>query len=215
MLLAELNDLEENYVCFRWTEARIRRTYYEKIWKARREQNDPLSKEGREAGRREEENLRRMLASLEDKSKQSSNGFIEKIRSLQNGDKRLAVCCREKGYEECIQKSYQPFYQLLEEAEKRFGPIFEHEREYRKAVKLTAGDTEGLYPRDTLEEKRAHKDYYERFELERSPARFQEDAEMINFFHEAHEKLTVNFPPENCCYHCGPQDWDKKIEKLF
>ena len=46
-----LDKLEKIYIHYRWTEAKIRRIYYEKIWEARLDGNDPLSPEKRERAR--------------------------------------------------------------------------------------------------------------------------------------------------------------------
>ncbi len=213
--LQELSRLEEVFQRYRWAEFKIRIFEYERLWKARRESNDPLSKETRFRGQHEEDRLLEELAAMDEVSKKSSNELLEGFRKIKNLHEELAPCCPDKDVQECLGKSLETLYVKADEGIGYFEHIFEHEREYRKEVSLSVGGRQGLYPEDTVELPVQHGDFFPRYEVERRQARFEEDAWMVHFFGELRKMLTDSFPGDDCCFRCGKTDWDRKSEKIF
>ena len=213
-LLQILQETENYFASYRWAEAKIRWLYYEKLWAARRQEADPLSKSTRHQGEEEAARLERELEDEEAMSLESSNGFVKKLEEFQNGHSLLEGCCPEKGFQECQQTAFRPAYEVLDQCKKAFDHIFEHEREYRKEVALTSGEKEGLYPLDSLEKPELHQEYYWRFEADREEQRFRENEEIAAYFWEARNILNWDFAGKTCCTHCGVTEWEKKIEGL-
>lgn len=206
-LLGILGEMEHHFASYRWAESKIRWLYYEKLWAARREAADPLNKEKRRKGEKEAEFLERELSDDEALSLQASNGFIKKLQEFQEGDLALAACCPENEFKECQQTAFRPAYAVLDQGKRAFDHIFEHEREYREEVALTAGSKEGLYPLDALEKPELHQEYYWRFEAEREERRFQENQEMMQSLLDVRNILNRDFAGKTCCTHCGVTEW--------
>lgn len=203
-LISDLQDLEDVYRKYRWTESKIRFLYYEKLWSARNDANDPLSKEKREKGAADNETLEQILTELEDTALQSSNSFSKGIIQFQESYAYFKNCCSENAFGTCVRNWYEPFVSTLQDLGRWFEHIFEGEREYRSAVSQTAGGRQGLYPEDTVESRREHGEYYPRFERERESKRFQEDRGMMESFLAVRRLLLESSEGLNCCLHCGP-----------
>lgn len=215
LLHEDLGALEASFHKYRWAEAKIRRLYYEYLWPAREKARDPLARETRTEGSEEEKQFVERLRELERQSAAASNQFHERIQKFDQQHLGFQSYCPEKGYEECVQKAFLPVTKVTEEMQKLFEHIFEGEREYRKAVSLTAGGPEGLYPEDAVEAPSEHSDYYWRFENERHPKRFEEDSRIADLLHKIDQILKWDFPGSACCYSCGPSHWEKKVEELL
>ena len=202
-LLGNLRKVEIHYNQYRWTETKIRELVYNRLWKARRDSLDPLSKETRKAGKEEEERILPLLMHYEKESLVHSNGFNEELRKVQDSILGWGQCCPEKDFADCASEAFRQVDEMTEAARLAFGHVFEHEREFRTAVLKTAAGREGLYAEDALEEPARHDDYYWRFEAEREADRFAEDRVIRDYFHEIEKKLTWKFEGERCCLACG------------
>lgn len=201
-ILKGVRRLELYYSQYRLSEFKIRRLMYEKIWQARTDGNDPLSKEKRAQGQEEEKRLAPVLRDLRQESETASNGFLKSLQALQQADANVSPICPRSDFRTCLAQAYQPVYRLLEECRAAFDSIFEQEREYRTAVENVSGGRDGLYPQDTVEPAAGHTDFYWRFESARSPQRFEEDSHMNDLLTEIRRILTANFPGDSCCLQC-------------
>lgn len=213
--LQNITALEETYIRFRNTEFKIRIFEYTRLWKARAQGNEPLSKDRRSAGQVEEERVLDELAHLDDISQKSSNGLIEGLQQLRALQELFAPCCPDPDIQACLGNSLVPFYEKVASGIDYFGHVFEHEREYRKEVGLTIGGRKGIYPEDTVEAGSDHGDFFARYEVERRQNRFEEDVWMASFFQDLRKMLTDSFPGDHCCLGCGVTDWERKTEKIF
>jgi hypothetical protein len=201
-MLDKLDSLEQFYNRYRWIQSKLRRIYYDPLWKARTKRIDPLSKSTREAGQIEEDYWMKELKELEAASSDVSNGFVDQIHEMQNAELVFLTCCPEKKYKECVQEYIKPITKVLDQVEVTFAHIFEHEREYLKEVSLTAGPKEGLYMEDALEPKKDHTDYYARFESFRESRRFEEDQTLLRYFHQVRKMLNDSRLQPDCCVSC-------------
>ncbi len=201
-LKAELELLENHFLRYRWLQTRIRRLYYEELWRVRTEEQDPLVKSKREEATREEERLKTVLGDLESGSEDAANGLQNEIKRLLQGDEFFYPCCVEAPFRDCVASGLQPLYQSVAQFSRDFEHIFEHEREYQKAVALTAGGRQGLYPQDSLEKKEGHDEYFTRFESDRNFSRFQEDASVTDFLLKAQRQIS-EIKQSPCCSSCG------------
>lgn len=213
-LLRAVDSLESAYLHYRWIEFKIRLLTYQDLWSARTQAMDPVSKDARRRGELEEKRLLEILKDADARSLKASNGFHQEIRSIQAMDADFMSCCSEKRFAECVEQSFGPLYQTMDETLKAFEHVFEHEREYRKEIELTAAGREGLYAEDALEGKSAHKPFFWRFEVPRRQARFEEDETMMRFFEKARAEVRTAFSGAGCCYGCGRTDWQKKTDKI-
>ncbi len=193
-----IDRLEHAYIQYRWVEAKIRRLYYEDLWAARYDEVNPLDKIKREKGKKRVLELEENLKSLEKNSQSLSNLIWKKNIALQNYREQLS-CHPENAVRTCFDQNFQSIYDHLAAMKIEFDHIFESEREYRKAVSLTAGSRHGLYPQDALEKPVLHKEYYWRFEQERSPKRYAEDAKMMDAFNLLRELTLKRFTDASCC----------------
>jgi hypothetical protein len=214
-LLADFKKLETDYLQYRWTEMQIRLLTYEKLWKARVESLDPLSKEMRAGGNHEEDRLLKILEGLDQESKDYSNAFWKSLGDFKRYSKSFQACCPEKNYGECMDGALRPVFAKIETGKVLFDGIFERERDYRKEVELTAGSRKGLYPEDAIEEEALHGDYFKRYEMERRGRRFEDDKEMAYYFQEVKKMLTDSFPGDVCCQACGKTAWEAKVDAMF
>lgn len=214
-MLLDLDNLENQFAHYRKTETKIRLLTYERLWRARTEGMDPLDKPKRMKGQNEEALLLDELQQLDRESNQDSSDFFEKLQGLKAYENQFGGCCPNKESAECYQTAFLPIRENIEDGLKLYNSIFEHEREYRKAVDLTVGGRQGLYPEDTLESSVQHTPFFKRFEIERRQSRFEEDSNMLRFFHDLRKYLTRDFPGDLCCLHCGKGDWNHKVDVLF
>jgi len=194
-----LRILEDQYLRYRSNEAKIRRLFYDHVWRARIAASDPLSKEQRKSGQAEDERLEQWLRRFEKDSTAAANSLVEMIHRLETMPGRLAACEPNASLAICQSPHWREILDNLDALEKHFEHVFEHEREYREAVELTAGSRKGLYPQDSLEKPVAHGDYYARFEEERASARFQEDARTMELILNLGFQFQDQAPFTNCC----------------
>lgn len=212
VLLNDLARAEENYLNYRWSEIKIRRLYYERLWAARQDAMDAVRKEKRAQGKDEEARVLKALDAAEKSSANSSNGFLNAIRDFQSRDYDFSNACPERQYKECFQKAFKPAYAIAEEMKHYFDTVFEHEREYRLSVAKTVGDRQGLYPEDTVEPPEDHRDYYWRFEKGRQDRRFEEDKRIMDYLHDIEKVVAWKFEGDHCCYQCAVAKRNQKIE---
>lgn len=215
LLLRSIDSLENAYLHYRWVEFKIRLMTYQDLWTSRREAIDPVSKEARRRGEAEETRLLEILKDADQRSLAASNGFHQQIRSIQVMNADFMSCCSEKRFTECIENSFGPLYETMDMTLKAFERVFEHEREYRKEIDLTAAGRGGLYPEDALEEKSKHKPFFWRYEVPRRQARFEEDERMMRLFERAREQARTAFSGAGCCYSCGRTDWQKNTDRII
>lgn len=190
--------LEASYVRYRWVEKKIRRLYYEDIWAARFLAMDPLDKKKREQGQRTNEELEATLRGFEKESDLSANSVSQRITDIQAFSAHM-TCHPERAIQQCMSETYTPIRTLIDLIKIEFEHIFESERDYRKAVALTTGSKEGLYPQDSLEKPVLHKEYFWRFEQERSPKRYEEDARIIDFLNQLKKLSDQKVTYSSCC----------------
>ncbi len=193
-----INRLEASYVRYRWIEAKIRRLYYKDIWAARYKAMDPLDKKKRREGERANNELESVLRSFEKEADLSANSVMKKISEIQTFNAHTA-CHPEHEVEQCLSETYTPIKSVLDSFKAEFDHIFETERDYRKAVSLTAGSKQGLYPQDALEKPVNHKEYFWRFEQERSPKRHDEDGRIIDFLNQLRDLADKKVAHSSCC----------------
>lgn len=197
-----LAELERIFIQYRWTEAKIRNLFYEGIWEARIQGNDPLSREKRDHGQDQEKRYLELLKPLRSESENLSTAFVRQVEKLKQTDKNVTSLCERRDVQACLILVYDPFYKILEQAKVRFGVIFEHEREYRTAVEKSSGGRDGLYPDDALEPPGEHTDYYWRFEQSKGPQRFEEDQEILRLVLAARKLIHFGDTGEGCCRQC-------------
>lgn len=228
-MLEEVDRLENLYVVFRWTEAKIRLMTYNDLWQARQDSLDPLSKEKRAEGNHQDGRLMALLKTLEKQSSEASSGLWQGLQNFSRHETGFQACCPEKNFKECIHTALKPFFIEVDAGRRLFDLIFERERDFRKEVELTAAGREGHYLEDALEEKAKHADYFARYEMARRAQHYQDDRDMIYFFRGLKKLLTDRFAGDECCYACGPPsllaslssgeasktDWEAKTERLF
>ncbi len=214
-LQREMDALENAYLRYRWVEFKIRLVTYRDLWTARVDAMDPVSTDIRRKGETAEARALLILKDADARALKASNGFHQKIRRIQAMNAAFSDCCREKRFKDCIEKSFGPVHETMDETMKAFEHVFEHEREYRKEIDLTAAGRSGMYAEDALEEKSKHKPYYWRYEVPRRQARFEQDEQMMGLFEKAREQARTIFEPAGCCYVCGHADWQKKSDKII
>ncbi|MBI3316959.1 MAG: hypothetical protein HYZ85_03005 [Candidatus Omnitrophica bacterium] len=214
IILKDLDRVEQNYIKYRWTEVKLRRLYYERLWQARQDATDPADQEVRTRGRDEEARILQTIESAENDSQSAAAEMLRALRDFQSRDYDVSNACPEKDFKKCFQKAFKPAYELADEIKPSLDSIFEHEREYRSAMMKTAGDKKGLYLEDTLEHPADHDALYWRFEKDHQARRFEEDARIINFLHEIQKILTWKFQGDDCCYECAVQIKDKALESV-
>ena len=214
-LLSEIERLESFYGQYRALENKIRILSYEDLWQARRESMDALSKEVRERGRSQEERLQESLTKWDQESAEVFKKLTEGIQQLPRHEKDFEDCCPEKNFTECTDRALLPVFEEAQQGLEPLGHLFEQEREYRKEVEQAVGGRKGLYPEDTVENKTTHKNFYERFEINRRALRFEEDRQMIHYFENLKKRLTHGFAGDDCCFSCGKTEWEAKTDKMF
>ena len=198
-LLKQISRLENLYIQYRWTEQKIRRHYYDRLWKARRQANHPLDKNKREKGDLEVKLLEDELVILEKKTTELSNSIHQLIIDIQSAVANFAQCASDDGVAQCLQSRYHEIDATMESFKVEFDRIFENERDYLDAVAVTAGNRDGLYPQDTLEEEDAHEPYYWRFEESRKSNRFEEDTRILELIISAEEIAELEIRKSPCC----------------
>lgn len=201
-LVSNLDELEKIYVRYRWLEGKIRQVYYEDLWKARQDANDPLSYEKRDAGQDLEKKYLEILKPIQRESEDRSNEFLALIEKIKNTNGEIGRLCERRDVHTCLLIDYKNFFSMMDHALEIFNRTFEHEREYLVKVENASGGRDGLYPDDALEAPGEHTDYYWRFEESQSQDRFQEDAEMMRVLMAARKFLLLNDPGEGCCRQC-------------
>jgi hypothetical protein len=214
-IAAEIDSLEQKFFFYRMLETKIRFMTYENLWKARTQSMDPLNKGIRQSGHSEEDALLDELNELEQNSKNTANALHEGLRQFLHHETSFASCCPDLKAGNCFRQAIAPLDSKLKEGIDLFDHIYEHEREYRKAVDATVGGKQGLYPEETVEAEVKHGDYFWRFEMERRQIRFEEDSQMLRFIHELKLFMGRKFPGADCCTSCGEGDWNKNVEKIF
>lgn len=208
-----LNELEATYARYRWLEEKIRWLYYERLWQARYEANDPFSKSIRKEARKREDELHADLEMMQAQSADLSNLFYEQTEKIKSFHAVLHEACPEKHYETCITEAHRSLYRIMESVDNHFNQVFEAEREYRTSIAETAAGPKGLYPEDALDLSDEHEDYFWRFENARHKNRFLENQEMMSYFHEAYQFLEWSGKLDHCCYRCGKTE--EEIESLI
>lgn len=201
-LVSRLDELEKIYVRYRWLEAKIRQVYYEDLWTARLDGNDPLSYEKRESGQDLEKKYLEILKPFQRESEERSTGFVAMVEDMKNTNGQIGGLCERRDVHTCLLLEYKDYFEMMDRALKLFTRIFESEREYRVKVENASGGRDGLYPEDTLEPAGEHTDYYWRFEQSQSQDRFQQDAEMMRLLMDARKFLLLDDRGEGCCRQC-------------
>lgn len=201
-LIVQLDELDGLYSRYRWIEAKIRRLYYDNIWEARLQGNDPLAANKREKGQALEKNNLELLNLLKHDSETASNGFVQMLEKIKQTDFNVAGFCERRDVQTCLVQDYDTFYKMMDQAREIFTRIFEHERDYRTAVENASGGRDGLYPDDVLESSGDHTDFYWRFEQPKSQERFEEDSEMMRLVMTAKQLIYFENTGEGCCRQC-------------
>ena len=202
-LLRTLDKAEDYLMQYRWAEERIREIYYDRLWKARRNANDPFSSNLRKIGDQDEAYWLSRLAPLERQSKDGINGIYFVLEDVKNADQRLGSCCQELLFRRCVSEPLAALYKKMDEIYVQLIPILEHEREFRLAVSEAVGKRSGLYPRDTVEEPISHDEFYWRFEVDRRKVIFDEDRKLLFSLDEARKYVRTQLPVLDCCHKCS------------
>ncbi len=201
-VLRRLDRVEDSYARYRWTEFSLRKTFYDRLWLARLEGNDPLDREKREAGQREEKRLIGVIRDLQKRSEKKVSLIFADLDALTRSDSEAPRMCALPSFRTCLLKANGPMIDQLEALRKAVGEILEHDREYAAVVLDASGGKDGLYPQDVLEPAVEHSDAFWRFESPRSQERFTDDSRVLNILTEIRTLLTVQFSGDSCCFRC-------------
>ncbi|MSR76867.1 MAG: hypothetical protein EXS63_01360 [Candidatus Omnitrophica bacterium] len=213
-LLRHLQRAESAYAEYRWTEAKICRLHYEPLWLSRVHENDPLDQIKRDKGRNDEGRLLLLLASYEKRSARLVNRVLTNLQTIKNSENNFGKCHSNPLVKECAQTILQKITDEIQVFQINFDHALESDRDERKAVSLTSGGPQGLYPQDSLEKPSAHSNYYSRFETDRKSKRFAEDQLSMESFEKIRRIITDDQAFSDCCYQTEKMPLAQQMETM-